>query len=117
MVKEQTTYKRYMRYILKSWVCWVCLVAIGVVWGLPRIPHYQDWMPYGYELGGMALVAMYLSFGLGSLGIYGLVAGGMRWGATVSQNRKAFRVGLTALVLAAGLVWCYTKLMVLTLKL
>ncbi len=51
-----------MRYILKSWVCWVCLVAIGVVWGLPRIPHYQDWMPYGYELGGMALVAMYLSF-------------------------------------------------------
>lgn len=106
-----------MRYILSSWVCWVCLVACGVVWGLPRMPHYQDWMPYGYKLGGMALVMMYLSLGLGSLGIYSLVAGGMGWGATVVQNRKAFRVGFTALVLASGLVWGYMKLMALTLKL
>jgi hypothetical protein len=74
-------------------------------------------MPYGYELGGMALVMIYLSFGLGSFGIYGLVAGGMRWGATLSQSRKAFRVGVTALVLASGLVWGYMKLMDLTLQL
>ena len=106
-----------MRYILRSWVCWVCLVTLGVGWGLPRMPHYQDWMPYGYELGGIALVVMYLSFGLASLGIYGLVAGGMHWGTTVSQNRSAFRMGLIALVLASGFVWGYMKLMALTLKL
>ncbi len=100
-----------------SWGSWVGLVASGVVWGLPRMPHYQDWMPYGYKLGGIALVVMYLSFGLGSLGVYSLVAGGMGWGTTVTQNRKIFRLGFTALVLALGLGWSYMKLMSLTLQL
>lgn len=100
-----------------SWVCWVGLVATGVVWGLPRLPYYQGWMPYGYELGGMALVLLYLFFGLGSLGIYGCIAGVMRWGGTVSQNRKVFRIGFTSIILASSFVWSYMKLMAMTLNL
>ncbi len=106
-----------MGYILRSWVCWVGLVAMGVVWVLPRLPHYQDWMPYGYELGGVALVLLYLSFGMGSLGMYGLIAGCNRWGATVDQNWKIVQIGFIAIVLASGFMWSYLKLMSMTLKL
>ncbi len=106
-----------MGHILRSWICWVGLVVIGVVWGLPRIPHYQVWMPYGYELGGLALVLLYLSLGMWSLGIYGVAAGVMRWGVSLSHNRKAFKIGFTSLLLASGVTWCYMKLMAFTLKL
>ncbi len=106
-----------MGYILRSWVCWVGLVAIGVVWGLPRLPYYQSWMPYGYELGGVALVLLYLSVGMGSLGVYGLLAGLNRWGATISQNWKIIRIGFTSIVLASGFIWSYMQLMSMNLKL
>ena len=87
------------------------------MWGIPRMPHYQDWIPYGFTLGGIALVVLYLSFGLGSLGIFGLVSGGMGWGTTDVHNQKTFRVGLTTFFLAIGLVWGYMKLMELTWRL
>lgn len=106
-----------MRLIWKSWVCWVSMVATGVVWGLPGMPYYQDWMPYGYELGGMALVVLYLSFGFLSLGLYGLVMGGLSWRSDSSKSRRAFNIGLASLGLVTGLVWCYLKLMNLTLSL
>ncbi len=106
-----------MQCILRSWVCWVYLVVSGVVWGLPRIPHYQNWMPYGYELGGMALVMMYLSFGLGSLGLYSFMLGGFSLRSESLKSRRAFKIGLAALVLSTGLLWCYLKLMDLTLAL
>lgn len=106
-----------MKKFLRSWVCWISLVAIGVVWGLPRLPYYQDWMPYGYELGGIAFVLLYLSFGMVSLGMYGIIAGLNRWGATVSQNWKIIRIGFTSIVLALGFIWSYMKLMSMTLKL
>lgn len=106
-----------MDYILRSWVCWISLVAVGVVWGIPRLPYYQGWMPYGYELGGIALVLLYLSVGMGSLGVYGIIAGLNRWGATVSQNWKIIRIGFTSIVLASCFIWSYMKLMSVTLKL
>ena len=110
-------FKTQVRFIVNSWACWVSLVAIGVVWGLPRIPYYQNWMPFGYELGGIALVMMYLSFGFLSLGLYGLVMGGLSWRSDPLRSRRTFNIGLASLGLVTGLGWCYLKLMNLTLSL
>jgi len=84
---------------------------------VPKIPFYQDWMSYGYDLGGLALIVLYLSFGFLSLGLYGLVMGGLSWRSDSSKRRRAFKVGLASLGLVTGLVWCYLKLMNLTLSL
>ena len=64
---------------LRSWIFWVLIIVGCATFLLPKIPYYQDWMPYGYDLGGMALVVLYLSFGFLSLGLYGLVMGGLSW--------------------------------------
>ena len=101
---------------LKSWPCWALIVVGCATWILPEIPYYQDWMPYGYELGGIALVVMYLSFGCWSLGLYSFVMGGLSWGSDSLKSRLAFKVGLAALSLAIGLVVCYLQLMHLTLS-
>ena len=79
------------------------------------MPHYQDWIPYGYELGGIALVSLYLSFGFGSLGLYGLTMGGLNRRSEPLKARRATKIGLVALSLAIGTVWCYLKFMDLTL--
>jgi len=102
---------------LTSWPCWVLITVGCAALLLPEAPFYQDWMPYGYDLGGMALVLMYLSFGFGSLGLYGLVVGGLGWRSDSLKSCRAFKIGLVALGLATGLVWCYVKLMNLTLTL
>ena len=74
-------------------------------------------MPYGYELGGMALVMLYLSLGFGSLGLYGLVSGWLSGMAVSQKSRGALKIGMIALGVTAGLVWCYLTLMDLTLDL
>ncbi len=104
-----------MRFILRSWACWTCLVVIGVVWGLPRLPHYQAWMSYGHELGGLALVVIYLAIGFSSLGLYGLAMGTMNGRSNSLQTYRGIKIGSVALSMAIGLVWCYLKLMDLTL--
>ena len=102
---------------LRSWIVWVLIILSCATFLPPKIPFYQDWMPYGYELGGMALVVLYLSFGFLSLGLYGLVMGGLSWRSDSSKSRRAFNIGLASLGLVTGLVWCYLKLMNLTLSL
>lgn len=98
---------------LKSWPCWVLLVGGCAIFLLPEIPFYQDWMPYGYELGGVSLVMLYLSCGFGSLGLYGLVS----W-MTASQKKPfILKMGMASFGLTAALMWCYGKLMNLTLSL
>ena len=67
-------------------------------------------MPYGYDLGGMALVVLYLSFGFLGLGLYGLGMGGLNWGSDSFKSRRAFNMGLSSLGLVMGLVWCYLQL-------
>ena len=102
---------------LRSWIFWVLIIVGCAAFLLPKIPFYQDWMPYGYDLGGMALVVLYLSFGFLSLGLYGLVMGGLSWRSDPLKSRRAFNIGLASLGLVTGLVWCYLKLMNLTLSL
>jgi hypothetical protein len=95
---------------LKSWNFWVLITVGCVTFLLPKIPFYQDWMPYGYDFGGMALVVLYLSFGFLSLGLYGIVMGGLGWKWDSFKSRRAFNLGLTSLGLVMGLVWCYLQL-------
>jgi hypothetical protein len=102
---------------LRSWIVWVLIIVGCATFLLPKIPFYQDWMPYGYDLGGLALVAVYLSFGFLSLGLYGLVMGGLSWSSDSLRSRRAFKIGLASLGLVTGLVWCYLKLMNLMLSL
>ena len=83
---------------------------------LPNVPYYQTWMAYGYELGGIALVVLYLSFGFFSLAVYGLIVGV----PVLSREERKFRVlriGITALGCALGLFWGYMKLMESTMSL
>jgi hypothetical protein len=102
---------------LRPWIVWVLIVVGCATFLLPKIPFYQVWMPYGYDLGGLALVVLYLSFGFLSLGLYGLVMGGLSWSSDSLRSRRAFKIGLASLGLVTGLVWCYLKLMNLMLSL
>ena len=102
---------------VRSWIVWVLIIVVCSTFLLPQIPFYQDWMPYGYDFGGLALVAVYLSFGFLSLGLYGLVMGGLSWRSDSLRSRRAFKIGLASLGLVTGLVWCYLKLMNLMLSL
>lgn len=84
---------------------------------LPNIPFYQAGMSFRYELGGMALVVIYLSFGFGSLGLYGLVMAGLGWKLPSPRTSKTLKIGLAAISFAVALVWCYLTFMDLTLAL
>ncbi len=95
---------------LGSWIFWVIFAAGCAVFFLPKFPYYQVWMPYGYDLGGIALVILYLSIGFGSLGFYGL----MGWLTSTPTNHFSLKVGTAGLGLAVGLICCYLKLMDLT---
>ena len=101
---------------LNFWPCWVLLICGCATLILPNVPFYEVGMPSRYELGGMALVVLYLSFGFGSLGLYGLVMAGLGWKLS-PPNPKTFKIGLAAISLAAALVWCYLTLMDFTLAL
>ena len=102
---------------LRSWIFWVLIIVSCATFLLPKIPYYQDWMPYGYDLGGMALVVLYFSFGFLSLGLYGLVMGGLSWKENSLRSCRAFKIGLASVGFVIGLAWCYLKLMNLTLSL
>ena len=104
-----------MRWVM-SWIVWVLIIVGCATFLLPKIPFYQVWMPYGYDLGGLALVVLYLSFGFLSLGLYGLVMGGLSWKSDSLKRLRAFKIGLVSLGLVTGLVWCYLKLMNLMLS-
>ena len=108
---------KFVRLILHSWLPWVSVVMVGVVWGLPRIPYYQDWLPYGYDLGGPALVALYMALGFGSLGMFGLVIGFMRLEQNSKQRHRALLLGGGGFVLAWTFAGLYMFLMEVSLSL
>ncbi len=101
------------RYRLYGMLLLVC----GVTMVLPQVPYYQDWMPYGYDLGGTALVVLYLAFGFFSLGAYGLSIGGRRFEMPLGKNPRPIRIGLVATAVGLGLLWSYGKLMDLNMSL
>ena len=49
--------------ILGHWSFVAFLFLSGVLWGITKLPFYQEGLPYLYDLGGLALVAFYLSLG------------------------------------------------------
>ena len=105
-----------MRWRL-SWSFWVFSVAGCAIFLLPKAPFYQTWMPYGYELGGLALVMLYLSLGFWSLGFYGVLMGGLGWKSVPPKCRGALKMGIASLGIAVGLGWCYVKVMTLMVNL
>ena len=104
-----------MRPIQKSWVGPLLFIVSAAVLVIPWMPHYQDWMPYGYDLGGIALVVSYCGLGSLSLGMTGLILGSIYWKLDLLQSRRVFTVGVVALGIGIGLMWCYNILMDLTL--
>ena len=95
---------------LESWIFWVIFAAGCAVFVLPHVAFYQVWMPYGYDLGGIALVVLYLSIGFGSLGLYCLID----WLTATPTNRVVLKVGTAGLCVFVGLICCYLILMDLT---
>jgi len=97
-------------------VCWVCLVAVGVVWGLPRMPHYHEDLPHIYALGGPALVVWYIGLGFLSIGLYGLLAGLLNWEFTRVQRVRAFYYGVGCVVFAGACGVLYVVMMDLSVN-
>lgn len=55
--------------LLRSWFLWAFFLLIGVLWGFPNLPFYQEGLPYLYDFGGTALVSFYLSLGCLNVGV------------------------------------------------
>ncbi len=98
----------------RSWVWWVGIVVACAIWILPNMPFYHQWMPHWYDWGGMALVLLYLSFGLVSLGLYGVILGGLSCRSNLETRRRALKIGMMGIGLAMGLIGCYLALMEFT---
>lgn len=98
-------------WILQSWVVWIFVVAMGVVWGLPHLPHYHRDLPYIYDLGGTIFVMWYMGLGFLSLGLYALVAGCVHLGNSWRIRVRAFLLGGGSLLIA-GILWWLHKLFI-----
>jgi hypothetical protein len=99
-----------MKYALdwiSSWPAWMGLLSAGVTVGLPRVPYYQEGLPYIYDLGGMALVAWFIGLGFLILGLYFVVMGCVSAGWFLSRRLIAVLFGGVGLILAGGCHWFY----------
>lgn len=107
---------KYATDWITSWPAWMVLLSVGVTVGLPRLPYYQEGLPYIYDLGGMALVTWYIGLGFLILGLYFVVMGcvGGRW--FVSRGLPAVLFGGVALILAGGCHWFYLMLLEMSLR-
>ena len=112
-----SNFPKLVRFLFDSWFPWVTFVVVGVVWGLPGVPYYQDWLPYGYDLGGPALVALYMALGFLSLGMFGMVTGLMGLEKSREQRHRALLLGGGGVVLAWAFGGLYMILMDISLSL
>lgn len=96
---------------IKSWTGWIFVVSAGVLWGLPRVPHFHVDLPYIYHLGGLALVVLYLGLGFFSLGLYIIMTEFLSVGACRIRGLSAYLIGGGALFLAGGCGWLYLLLL------
>ncbi len=100
---------------ITSWPAWMFLISVGIPVGLPRVPYYQEGLPYIYDLGGMALVA-YIGLGFLILGLYVIVLGCVNAGLFLSRRLPALLFGGAALILAGGCHWLYLILLEMSVK-
>ncbi|MCB9775174.1 MAG: hypothetical protein H6750_12750 [Nitrospiraceae bacterium] len=107
---------KYATDWITSWPVWMALISVGVTVGLPRVPYYQEGLPYIYALGGMALVAWYIGVGFLILGLYFLVMGCVRAGWFLSRRLHAVLLGGVALILAGGCHWFYLTLLEMSIR-
>lgn len=96
---------------LQFWPVWMFGVSAGVLWGLPRLPHYHVDLPYIYDLGGCAVVAWYMGLGFLSLGCYILSTEALRRHACRHKRVDAVLTGGVAFMLAGGFWGLYHVLL------
>ncbi|MDR4482825.1 MAG: hypothetical protein R3B95_06230 [Nitrospirales bacterium] len=101
---------------ITSWPAWMFLIAVGATVGLPRVPYYQEGLPYLYELGGMALVVWFIGLGFLILGLYFIVIGCVSAGWLLSRRLHALLFGGVALMLAGGCQWFYLMLLEMSVR-
>ena len=88
--------------MIRSWPSWVFLVVTIVVMGLPRVPHYQEGLPYLQDLGGPALVSWYIGLGFFSLGVFGVTTGLTERGASFQRRVRSWSLGVGSLILSCS---------------
>lgn len=96
---------------ITSWTVWIFFVSAGVLWGLPRVPHFHVDLPYIHHLGGPALVAWYLGLGVLSFGLYIIMTEWLSVGMFRIRSPYAYLIGGGALILAVGCGWLYLILL------
>lgn len=107
---------KYAMDWITSWPAWMVLISVGVTVGLPRVPYYQEGLPYIYDLGGMALVAWYIGLGFLILGLYFIVLGCVSAGLFLNRRLHALLFGGVALILAGGCHWLYLILLEMSVR-
>lgn len=104
-------FDKYPMNWMKSWPGWIFFISAGVLWGLPRVPYYQEGLPYIYDLGGPALVAWHIGLGFLSLGLYVIVTACVSVCVSRVKRLQALLFGGGALILAGGFSWLYLILL------
>lgn len=95
---------------MKGWSVWIFCVSALALWGIPHVPYFHVDLPYIFELGGSALVVLYLGAGFLSLGLYLTIIESLN--APVRQVKPyAVFIGGGALMLAGGCFWLYLTLL------
>jgi hypothetical protein len=105
------SFKKHVMKWITSWPFWMSLVSVGVTVGLPRVPYYQEGLPYVYDLGGMALVIWYMGLGFLILGLYIIVRGCLSAKVFLRRRFHALLYGGAALIIAGGCQWLYLILL------
>jgi hypothetical protein len=95
---------------IKGWPVWIFCVSALALWGIPHVPYFHVDLPYIFELGGSALVVLYLGVGFFSLGLYLTIIERLKTPVrTVTPH--AVLIGGGAFMLAGGCFWLYLTLL------
>lgn len=96
---------------IKIWPVWIFCVSALALWGIPCVPYFHVDLPYIFNLGGSALVALYIGVGFLSLGGYLTIIGRLNAPGRRVKLPYAVFIGGGALLLASGCFWLYLTLL------
>lgn len=96
---------------MKGWPVWIFCVSALALWGIPHVPYFHVDLPYIFDLGGCALVVLYLGGGFLSLGLYFTIIEGLDVPVCRVKLPYAVLIGGGALMLAGGCFWLYLTLL------